>query len=324
MNGHCPFRNKRSLFENIPTLSGLNAHCAFITNNNNEMTVCKLSDLSSPIFPTWCPGCGDFGIWASLKQAIVESAIDYNNLVIVYGVGCSGNMADFIKSYGFHGLHGRGLPVAAGIKLANHKLTVICVVGDGDCLGEGMGHFIAAARANYDIKVLIHNNGVYGLTTGQVAPTNKAGFKSKSTPAGIIEKGVNASALAILNGATFVGRSFSQDINFTKDLIKKAIAHHGFASIDILQPCVTWNKGFGYDFYRSRVYKLDEKYNSANKTLALQKAMENEDTWEHLPIGVFYEEKRAAYHEQVEQIREKTLISRQNQLNLENLINEFK
>lgn len=276
---------------------------------------CQLNNLTSSIFPTWCPGCGDFGIWASLKQAIVEAEIDFNNLVIVYDIGCSGNMADFVKSYGFHALHGRALPAAAGIKLANHKLTVICVTGDGGCLGEGMGHFIAAARANYDIKVLIHNNGVYGLTTGQVAPTSKTGFKSKSTPAGIIEKGVNASALAILNGATFVARSFSQDINYTKDLIKKAVSHSGFSSLDILQPCVTWNKGYGYDFYRARVYKL-ENWDSSNKNSALQKAMENEDTWERLAIGVFYEENRPAYHEQLPQIKEKSLVEATNQFNL--------
>jgi 2-oxoglutarate/2-oxoacid ferredoxin oxidoreductase subunit beta len=233
-------------------------------------------------------------------------------------------MADFVKCYGFHGLHGRALPVASAIKLVNHKLTVICVVGDGDCLGEGMGHFIASARANYDIKVIIHNNGVYGLTTGQVAPTAKTGFKGKSTPTGSLEKGVNACALSILMGGTFAARTFSQDINFTKDIIKKAIAHKGFSVVDVLQPCVTWNKGFGYDFYRERVYKLNDKYDITNKTLALQKAMENEDTWDKLPIGLFYEEKRAAYHELVSQIQEKTLIEQKNKFNLEKLIGEFK
>jgi 2-oxoglutarate ferredoxin oxidoreductase subunit beta len=244
--------------------------------------------------------------------------------VIVYDIGCSGNMADFIKSYGFHALHGRALPTAAGVKLANHKLTVICVTGDGGCLGEGMGHFIAAARANYDIKVIIHNNGVYGLTTGQVAPTSKTGFKSKSTPAGIIEKGVNPSALAILNGATFAARSFAQDINFTKDIIKKAIAHRGFSVVDILQPCVTWNKGFGYDFYRSRVYKLNEKYDVTNKNSALQKSMEYEDTWEKLPMGIFYEESRPAYHELLPQIKEKSLVENNNKIDFERLIREFR
>jgi 2-oxoglutarate/2-oxoacid ferredoxin oxidoreductase subunit beta len=285
---------------------------------------CNLTDLSSSIFPTWCPGCGDFGIWGSLKSAIAESEIDYKNLVVVFGVGCSGNMADFVKCYGFHGLHGRALPVASAIKLVNHKLTVICVVGDGDCLGEGMGHFIACARANYDIKVIIHNNGVYGLTTGQVAPTAKTGFKGKSTPGGSLEKGVNASALAILMGATFAGRTFSQDINFTKETIKKAINHKGFSVIDVLQPCVTWNKDFGYDFYRERVYKLDDKYDPTNKISALQKAMENEDTWEKLPIGVFYEEIRPAYHELIPQIQSKTLVEQNNNFNLASLIGEFK
>ncbi len=283
-----------------------------------------MENLTSSVFPTWCPGCGNFGIWGALKQAIVESNIDFENLIIVYDVGCSGNMADFIKSYGVHGLHGRALPVAAGIKLASHKLTVICVVGDGGCLGEGMGHFIAASRANYDIKVLIHNNGVYGLTTGQVAPTSKTGFKGKSTPDGSLEKGVNPVALAILSGATFVARSFSQDINLTKDLIKQAISHSGFSVIDILQPCVTWNKGFGYDFYKSRVYQLDN-FEKSDKNKAIGKAMEFEDTWERLPIGVFYEDQeKKAYHEFLPQIREKSLIEGKNNFDLEKLIEEFR
>lgn len=285
---------------------------------------CKLTDLNSTIFPTWCPGCGDFGIWASLKSAIVENQIDYNNLVIVFGVGCSGNMADFVKCYGFHALHGRGLPVASAIKLVNHKLTVIAVVGDGDCLGEGMGHFIAAARANYDIKVIIHNNGVYGLTTGQVAPTSKPGFKGKSTPSGSLEKGVNASALTILTGGTFAARTFAQDINFTKDIIKQAITHKGFSVVDVLQPCVTFNKNFGYDFYRQRVYKLDEKYDPTNKSMAIVKAMEFEDTWEKLPIGLFYKEERPAYHEQLPQIKEKTLVEQKNMADIAKLIDEFR
>jgi 2-oxoglutarate/2-oxoacid ferredoxin oxidoreductase subunit beta len=285
---------------------------------------CTLNDLNSSIFPTWCPGCGDFGIWSALKTAISESEIDYKNLVVVYGVGCSGNMADFVKSYGFHGLHGRALPAAAGIKLANHKLTVVAVVGDGDCLGEGMSHFIAASRANYDMTVIIHNNGVYGLTTGQVAPTSLHGFKSKSTPAGIIEKGVNPSALGILTGATFAARTFAQDIAFTKETIKAGIKHSGFSVVDVLQPCVTWNKGFGYDFYRQRVYKLDDKYDRTNKNSALQKAMEHEDDWEKLATGIFYEESRPAYHEQVTQIQEKTLVEQKNTFNLEKFIEEFK
>lgn len=284
---------------------------------------CQIKDLASPIFPTWCPGCGDFGIWASLKTAIVESQIDFKDLVIVYGIGCSGNMADFVKCYGFHALHGRGLPNAAGIKLANHKLTVIAVVGDGDCLGEGMGHFIAASRANYDIKVIIHNNGVYGLTTGQVAPTSLHGFKSKSTPAGIIEKGVNACALTILTGGTFAARSFAQDINFTKDIIKSAIQHKGFSVVDILQPCVTFNKNFGYDFYRQRVYKLDSTYNKTDKNSALQKATEFEDTWEKLAIGIFYDEKRASYEEQIPQIKDKTLVEQTNAFDFASLVAEY-
>lgn len=277
--------------------------------------------IESACFPTWCPGCGNFGIWAAVKQAISELEINYENLVFVYGVGCHGNMADFIKAYGFHGLHGRALPLAAGIKLANHKLTVICQVGDGDCLGEGMGHFIAAIRANYDIKILIHNNGVYGLTTGQTSPTSQTGFVSKSTPSGVIEKPVNPTALAILSGATFVARSFTQNINLTKNLIKAAILHSGISVIDLLQPCVSFNKKFGYDFFREKTYEL-ENHNSADFQAALNKSLETLDRG-RIPLGLFYEEKRKPYHVLQPAITDKSLVELQNPPSIKSLIAKF-
>lgn len=278
--------------------------------------------LRSPVFPTWCPGCGDFGIWSSLKKALSELAIPQEQLVIVFGVGCSGNMADFLRCYGFHALHGRALPNAEGIKLSNHKLKVIVIAGDGDTYGEGMGHFIAACRGNHDITLLVHDNEVYGLTTGQASPTMDKGRKTKSTPTGTIEVPVNPIALAVNSGATWVGRGFAGNIPYTTELIKLAIQHKGFSLLDVFQPCVTFNKVNTHIWYNERVYKIEGETNT-DKLKAVQWTYESEK----LPIGVFYEDKnQKAYHEQVAALDEdQPLISQAtNRVNLTNSLAEFK
>lgn len=268
------------------------------------MTPTTEISLRSPAFPTWCPGCGDFGIWSALKKALAELAIPQEQLVIVFGVGCSGNMADFLHSYGFHALHGRALPNAEAIKLANHNLKVLVVAGDGDTYGEGMGHFIAACRGNHDVTLLVHDNEVYGLTTGQAAPTMDKGRKTKSTPTGTIETPVNPIATAVTAGATWVGRGFAGNIPYTTQLLKLAMQHKGFAVLDVFQPCVTFNKVNTHLWYNERVYKIEGEPNK-DKMKAIQWSYESEK----LPIGVFYEDKKQlAYHEQVPALKEEPLI----------------
>lgn len=258
--------------------------------------------------PTWCPGCGDFGIWAALKGSFVKLGWEPHEFVTVYGIGCSGNMTDFVKSYGFHSLHGRGIPNAEGIKLANHELPVIVVGGDGDLLGEGPGHLAHAARGNHDINVIIHDNRVYGLTTGQVAPTARRGYKSKSTPKGIIEIGMNPLTLGISQGASFVARGFAGDIPHLTELIVSGLKHKGFTVIDVLQPCVTFNKVDTYKYYRERVFKLEEKEHNASDRYAAYKMAELPED-KGIPLGVFYrDDTRPAYHEQVEVLKQGTLI----------------
>ena len=234
----------------------------------------------------WCPGCGNFGIWMSLKNALTELGIGTDDGVVVYGVGCHGNMSDWMNIYGVAALHGRTLPVAQGLKLANRKLPVVVVSGDGDCLGEGGNHFLHAAKRNPDITVLIHNNQVYGLTTGQASPTAEAGFKTKSTPEGVVDEPVNPLTLAITAGATFVARGFTGDAPGLTALIKAAIEHKGFAVIDVLQPCITFDKVHTYDWYRKRVYNIETP---DNKMKALEMAMEWGDK---IPVGIFYKEDR--------------------------------
>lgn len=261
--------------------------------------------LKSPNFPTWCPGCGDYGIWSAIKKALVESNIPEEQLVIVYGVGCSGNMADFIRSYGFHGLHGRALTNAEAIKLANHDLKVIVVAGDGDTYGEGMGHFIAACRGNHDVTLIVHDNQVYGLTTGQAAPTTPSGWKTKSTPAGQIEVPVNPITLAVASGATFVARGYAGNIPVTADLIKRAIAHKGFSLVDTFQPCVTFNKHNTHAWYNERIALLDENRDKTNMMEAMSLSMDTEK----LHVGLLYEQTgRPAYHESVAHLEKGPLV----------------
>ena len=253
------------------------------------------TDYQTSYFPTWCPGCGNFGIWGSLKDALSKLEWKPDEFCVVYGVGCSGNMNDFIKAYGFHSLHGRALPNAIGIKLANHKLPVVVVGGDGDLLGEGGNHMIHACRGNYNITVMIHNNQVYGLTTGQNSPTALKGTKAKSTPQGIIEEPLNPTALAISQGASFVGQGFAGDIPHLTNLIQQAILHKGFSVVNVYQPCVTFNKVNTYTFYRERIYKLDDKHDLRDREKALSIVS---DPGHKIPLGIIYQVERPTYQDQ--------------------------
>lgn len=271
-------------------------------------------------FPTWCPGCGNFGIWAALKTAFTNFGFTPESFAVIFGIGCSGNMNDFLWADSFHALHGRAIPNAVGIKIANHKLPVVAIVGDGDCYGEGGNHLIHAARGNHDITVVVHDNRVYGLTTGQVAPTSFKGFKSKSTPSGIIEVPVNPVALAITQGATFVAQGFSGDINHLTTLIEQSIKHKGFSLVNVFQPCVTFNPETSYAWYRERIYKLGDNYNTGDKKVALEKAMETET---RIPIGVIYKEERLTYTDSLPQLAQNTLVKSDLKADINSFIADF-
>ncbi len=271
--------------------------------------------------PTWCPGCGDWGIGVAIKSALVSLNLDPSSLAVVFGIGCSGNMNDFLNAYAMHALHGRAIPNAIGIKIANHELPVIAVVGDGDCYGEGGNHFIHACRGNHDITVIVHDNGVYGLTTGQVAPTAQKGFKSKSTPGGIIETPINPLALALTQGATFVAQAFAGNLPQMIELIKAGLSHRGFSLVNILQPCVTFNKINTYQYYLQKVYKLPPEYAKDNISQAIEKSMES--TQEKFPIGVLYDIQKPTFTNQLSQLNQTTLVKKQPFVDIENIIGEF-
>ena len=265
----------------------------------------SLNDLSTGCSPTWCPGCGDIAIWGAFKNAAVASGWDNTNTALVAGIGCHGHLLNFTKLISFEGLHGRAIPVATGIKLANHRLNVFVFTGDGDCLAEGGNHFIHACRRNHNLSVFIHDNAVYGLTTGQTSPTSPHDYISKSTPQGNPDYPLNPISLAIAAGATFVARGYAGDIAGTADLMTRANAHQGMAVLDILQPCVTFNKEYTHTYYRDNTYQLGPDHDPKNKELAFKKALE----WgeKQIPLGIFYQSDEPAYESLLPQIKDKPL-----------------
>lgn len=256
-------------------------------------------------FPTWCPGCGDFGIWGSIKQALASLQLGPHQVLTVFGIGCSGNMSSFLGTYGLHSLHGRSIPTAIGAKLAHHTMPIIVVGGDGDLLGEGLGHLIHAARANHDIAVILHNNEVYGLTTGQASPTAQTGVKAKATPpSGLIDQPLDPCRLVIEQEGGFVARGFAGDMPGLTKLIAAAITHPGFALVDVLQPCVTYNKAHSYDWLRQRIKTVPSPTTDKGTALGLA-------TWtdKTINIGLLYQNNRPAFHLLLPQLRKGSLVA---------------
>ncbi|MDD4332483.1 MAG: 2-oxoacid:ferredoxin oxidoreductase subunit beta [Methanosarcinaceae archaeon] len=256
--------------------------------------------------PSWCPGCGNFQILSSLKKALVELDLEPHEVLLVSGIGQSGKLPHYMKAHTFNGLHGRTLPVATAAKLANHKLHVIAIAGDGDCYGEGGNHLIHTIRRNPDLTLLVHNNQIYGLTKGQASPTSAQGSKSKGQPFGNLSEPLNPLALAVALDCSFVARGFSGDPDFLKELIKAALTHKGFSLLDILQPCVSFNKINTFKWYRARVYKLEAEYAPQDRIKAFERTLEWGDK---IPNGIFYKKQRKTLEELIPVIREKALVN---------------
>jgi 2-oxoglutarate ferredoxin oxidoreductase subunit beta len=231
----------------------------------------------------------------AVQLAASSLGIAPHELMVVSGIGCSSNLPGFLHSYGLHTLHGRSLPVATGVKLANPSLTVLVTGGDGDGYGIGVGHFIHAARRNVDLTYVVMDNSIYGLTTGQASPTSALGMPTKSTPAGNPETPLNPLVLALGAGASFVARGFSGDPAHLAELMRRAITHRGFALVDVFSPCVTYNKVNTFPFYKQRTYRLDEK---AHDATSLSAALERAQEWgERIPLGVLYAVERPTYEQ---------------------------
>jgi 2-oxoglutarate/2-oxoacid ferredoxin oxidoreductase subunit beta len=247
-----------------------------------------MADFKGRVDPDWCPGCGDFGVLAAVQKALVELQIPNHQIVTISGIGCSSNFPGFIETYGMHTLHGRALPVATGVKMANPDLTVLVTGGDGDGFGIGGNHFMHTMRKNVDLTYIVMDNQIYGLTTGQTSPTSRLGMKTKSSPFGNIEGPIYPVTMALSAGATFVARGFSGEQKHLTELIKQAIQHKGFSFLDVFSPCVTYNKDNTFQWFRPRVKKLedDASYDASDWLAAVDKST----LWgEEIPIGKFFE-----------------------------------
>jgi 2-oxoglutarate ferredoxin oxidoreductase subunit beta len=242
----------------------------------------------------WCPGCGNFSILACLKKALEELEIEPNKVLIAGGIGQAAKTPQYINANAFCGLHGRALPAAVAAKIANRELTVIVDTGDGDSYGEGGNHFLHNIRRNVDITHFVHDNQIYGLTKGQASPTSGEGVVTKVQVDGNINTPLNPMLLAIAAGAGFVARAYSANQEHLIKIMKQAINYNGYSIVDILQPCVSFNKINDYAYYNQRVYELDKDYDKTDKIMAMKTAMEFED---RIPIGIIYEEDKPSFHE---------------------------
>ena len=281
-----------------------------------------MKDLDTGAANTWCPGCGNFAILMTMKQAIIQLGLKPSQVVAVSGIGCHGKTTDYLKVNTFHVIHGRVLPAATAIKVANHGLTVLGFAGDGDAFNIGMGHFPHAARRNVDMAYIVHDNLIYGLTTGQTSPTSKQGFVTKTSPRGTSEPGVNPLTQSLTGGATFVARTFAGEPKHMTEVLKRAIQHRGFAVVDVLQPCVTFNRVNTYEFYKQRVYKLeDEDHDTGDFDSAYRRALEWGD---RIPIGVFYVEQRPPYRESFPALKDGPLVVQPLGADVKKLLDELR
>ncbi|MGM0873748.1 MAG: 2-oxoacid:ferredoxin oxidoreductase subunit beta [Bacillota bacterium] len=251
------------------------------------MATTTFKDFRNNVKPNWCPGCGDFSVQAAIQRAAANVGLQPDNLAVVSGIGCSGRISGYINSYGFHGIHGRSLPIAQGVKMANRDLTVIASGGDGDGFAIGMGHTIHAIRRNIDITYIVMDNQIYGLTKGQTSPRSDAGFVTKSTPQGSIESALSVMEMALTAGATFVAQSFSTDLKDLTALIEAGINHKGFSLINVFSPCVTYNKVNTYEWFKENLTKLAdvEGYDANSKEVAMQTLMKHKG----LVTGLIYQ-----------------------------------
>ncbi|MDB4867058.1 MAG: 2-oxoacid:ferredoxin oxidoreductase subunit beta [Cohnella sp.] len=278
------------------------------------------------IKPNWCPGCGDFSVQAAMQRAAANVGLEPEQLAVISGIGCSGRISGYINAYGLHGIHGRVLPIAQGVKLANRELTVIASGGDGDGFAIGMGHTVHAIRRNLDVTYIVMDNQIYGLTKGQTSPRSAEGFKTKSTPEGSIEHTLSPLEIALSAGATFVAQSFSSDLKQLTSLIEEGIKHKGFSLINVFSPCVTFNKVNTYDWFKENIVNLEQfpEYDSSNRVAAMNKVMETRG----MLTGLVYQDKtRKSYEDLAVGFKEQGLAKQSLELSrdqFDSLLKEFK
>jgi 2-oxoglutarate ferredoxin oxidoreductase subunit beta len=241
----------------------------------------------------WCAGCGDYGVLSALKQALAELGKAPKDVAFVSGIGCSGKISGYLHSYAFHGVHGRALPVATAVKLANRDLTVIAAGGDGDGYAIGAGHFLHAVRRNPNMTYIVMDNQTYGLTKGQSSPTSASGYVTGTSPQGNPDAPINGLAVALAAGGSFLARGFSAHPKILVDLIKQAVEFEGFSVVEVMSPCVTYNKINTYAWFKENVFYVNERpeYDAADRAQAFDVLMSSEK----IPLGVIYKDERASF-----------------------------
>ena len=259
----------------------------------------------------WCPGCGNFSILEAVKQGLVDSGIAPHEILLVSGIGQAAKAPHYLNANVFNGLHGRALPVATGAKLANPDLRIIVESGDGCNYGEGGNHFLAAIRRNIDLTMIVHNNQIYGLTKGQASPTSEEGMVTKAQPEGVASLPFNPIAVAVAMQASFVARGFSGMIDHLAGLIQQGLAHEGFALIDVLQPCVSFNKVNTFAWYKKRCYTLPDEYDSTDWQVAMQTAVEWGDK---IPLGIIYRNQRTSFEKRFSVLQRGPLVGQDTDL----------
>jgi len=273
---------------------------------------------------SWCPGCGNFGIISAMKKALEEMGKKPHEILLVGGIGQAAKLPHYLTGNVFNGLHGRALASSTGAKVANSDLTVIVSTGDGDCYGEGGNHFLHAIRRNVDITCIVHNNQVYGLTRGQASPTSDPGYVTRLQTHGVIQSRFNALAVVLAMGGSFAARSFSGDQEHLSRMIREAVHHRGFSLLEVLQPCVSFNRVNTSAWYKKRIYDVssDKNYDAGNRSMAFEKAME----WgERIPVGLIYREEKPTFEDQIPVLSRGPLVKqppRETKL-LSSLIEEF-
>ena len=249
--------------------------------------------------PTWCPGCGDYGVLNALYSSLRAKGLAPHDAVVVSGIGCSSRLPFFVSTYGFHGLHGRTMPVATGLKAARPDTMVVVTGGDGDAFAIGGNHFIHAARRNVDLTYIVMDNSIYGLTKGQTSPTSQTGFTTKTTPGGSTDRAINPLLLALTSGATFVARGFSGQPKELTELIQAGMEHKGFAVIDVFSPCTTWNKLNTFKYYREETERLPASHDPSNFSEAARLSALSDPLY----LGVFYREDVPTFEDGLESHR---------------------
>lgn len=263
----------------------------------------KAKDYKSTVPPTWCPGCGDYGVLNAVLKAFADLSIDINNTVLVSGIGCSSRFPYFVKTYGMHTAHGRALPVAAGVKMARPDMEVICFGGDGDGFSIGGGHVPHVVRKNTDITYILMDNSIYGLTKGQCSPTSQTGMITTTTPYGAPDTPVNPLAFCLTYGATYVAQAYSSKPKMVQELVTKAIQHKGFSFVNIISPCPTFNKVNTFDSYKDLIDELPEGHDSSDLNAALAIALKAKEG--RVPVGLLYQRQAPTLLDRLAEIRQK-------------------